>query len=360
MPLQAEIDQHRKEIHTDGYPMSLGEILNLYRDGELEIHPEFQRFFRWTPKQKSRWIESILLGIPLPSIFVAQRDDGVWDVIDGLQRLSTILELVGELKDEDGKKRSPLVLEETPLLPSLKGKHWRILTEEQRRFIKRAKLDLKIILRESHESSKYELFRRLNTGGSFLSDQELRSAFLVGANREFFRWLYALSQLEAFRACLLLSDNQIAQQYDLELVVRFVAFRTLPPEGLTGIDELGEFLTDNILQAALDRTFPRAEHERAFATVFETLAAGLGENSFRKYDLQGKRFTGAFSISAFEVIALGLGYHHGRYKPRKDAGAVADIITKKVWAKPDFLTSSGVSATQRIPRTIPRGREVFK
>lgn len=359
MSLQDEIDQHRKEIHTDGYPMSIGEVLNLYRDEELEIHPEFQRFFRWTAKQKSRWIESVLLGIPLPSIFVAQRDDGVWDVIDGLQRLSTILELVGELKDEDGKKKEPLVLEDTKLLPSLKGKGWRTLSEEQRRFIKRAKLDLKIILRESHESSKYELFRRLNTGGSFLSDQELRSAFLVGANRDFFRWLSGLSQLETFQACLLLSENQLAQQYDLELVVRFVVFRTLPPERLTGIDELGEFLTDSILQGALAANFPRPEHERAFKTVFETLAAGLGENSFRKYDVQQKRFTGAFSISAFEVIGLGLGYHHKQYRASKDAAAVADRITKKVWAKPDFLTSSGVSAAQRIPRTIPRGREVF-
>jgi hypothetical protein len=360
MSLQAEIDRHRKEIHTDGYPMSIGEVLNLYRDGELEIHPEFQRFFRWTSKQKSRWIESILLGIPLPSIFVSQREDGVWDVIDGLQRLSTILELVGELKDEAGRKKPPLVLEETKLLPSLKDKSWRTLGEEQRRFVKRAKLDLKIILRESHESSKYELFRRLNTGGTFLSDQELRSAFLVGANGDFFRWLSGLSQLSEFRACLLLSENQVAQQYDLELVVRFLVFRTLPPEKLTGIEELGEFLTDAILNAVGSDGFPLAEHERAFRTVFETLAPGLGENSFRKYELRDDRFTGAFSISAFEVIALGLGYHYKQYKPARDADAVAKLIQKKVWGKPDFLTSSGVSAAQRIPRTIARGRELFE
>jgi hypothetical protein len=92
MSLQEEINARSKEIHTDGYPMSLGEIISLYRDGELDIHPEFQRFFRWTPQQKSMLIESILLGIPIPSIFVSQRDDGVWDVIDGVQRLSTIFD----------------------------------------------------------------------------------------------------------------------------------------------------------------------------------------------------------------------------------------------------------------------------
>ncbi len=65
---------------------------NLYTDNELDLHPEFQRFFRWKPSQKSRFIESLLIGIPIPSIFVYQREDGVWDVIDGVQRLSTIFD----------------------------------------------------------------------------------------------------------------------------------------------------------------------------------------------------------------------------------------------------------------------------
>lgn len=78
--------------------MSIGEITSLYKDNELDIHPEFQRVFRWSLPQKSKLIESVLLGIPLPSIFVSQRDDGVWDVIDGVQRLSTIFEFIGIFK----------------------------------------------------------------------------------------------------------------------------------------------------------------------------------------------------------------------------------------------------------------------
>src|SRR5688572_24146371 len=108
--LQAEIDSRRKEIKTDSYPMSIGELANLYKDHELDIHPEFQRFFRWSDFQKSRWIESVLLGIPLPSIFVAQREDGVWDVVDGLQRLSTLFQFMGLLRDQNDKPVKPLVL----------------------------------------------------------------------------------------------------------------------------------------------------------------------------------------------------------------------------------------------------------
>jgi uncharacterized protein with ParB-like and HNH nuclease domain len=79
MSLQNEIDLKIKEISTDGYPMSIGEIISLYKENEMDIHPEFQRFFRWTIEQKSRLIESILLGIPIPSVFVAQREDGISD-----------------------------------------------------------------------------------------------------------------------------------------------------------------------------------------------------------------------------------------------------------------------------------------
>ena len=114
MSLDLEIEARRAEIRSDGYPMSIGELISLYRDEELDIHPEFQRFFRWSEEQKSRLIESILLGIPIPSIFVSQREDGVWDVIDGLQRLSTIFELVGVLKDENGEILPPLTLTPNP------------------------------------------------------------------------------------------------------------------------------------------------------------------------------------------------------------------------------------------------------
>ena len=117
--LKQEIADRRAEIYSDGYPMSIGELINLYQDDELDIHPEFQRFFRWTDDQKSRLIESILLGISIPSIFVSQREDGVWDVIDGLQRLATIFQLVGILKNDKDQLEEPLKLTGTTYLPSL-------------------------------------------------------------------------------------------------------------------------------------------------------------------------------------------------------------------------------------------------
>src|SRR5260370_37955678 len=143
MSLQEEIDTRRKQIKADGYPISVGELVSMYRDGDLDIHPAFQRFFRWDNNQKSRWIESILLGIPTPSIFVAQRKDGVWDVVDGLQRLSTIFEFIGILRDRHDKIVKPLALQGTKYLPSVDGKLCDVgdnsPSEDQRRFITKEK-----------------------------------------------------------------------------------------------------------------------------------------------------------------------------------------------------------------------------
>ena len=92
--LQSEIDKMRKRIKTDNYPMSIGELANLYRDGDLNINPIYQRLFRWDIAQQSALIESILLGIPIPPIYVYQDSEGKWNLIDGLQRLSTIFKFM--------------------------------------------------------------------------------------------------------------------------------------------------------------------------------------------------------------------------------------------------------------------------
>jgi len=221
MALQEEILSRSAQIKTDSYPMSIGELLNLYRDGELDVHPEFQRVFRWTDSQKTRLIESILLNIPIPPIFVAQRKDGVWDVVDGVQRLSTILQFVGELKDENGKKIKPLTLEATKFLPSLGGKKWKgkgpkdkaAFSKEQQLYLKRAKLDVNIVMKESDEKSKYELFMRLNTGGTALEPQEVRNCLMIMAYPETYKWIRKLSEFEDFKTAISISEQLESEQY---------------------------------------------------------------------------------------------------------------------------------------------------
>ena len=369
MSLTEEIKARRAEVRSDGYPMSIGELINLYRDGELDIHPEFQRFFRWSEEQKSRLVESILLDIPIPSIFVSQRHDGVWDVIDGLQRLSTIFELVGELTDEDGNKVPPLKLQKTKYLPSLEGKTWDDksgsgIGDANKLIIRRSKIDIKIILMESSESTKYELFQRLNTGGSRLSDQEIRNAILIMVNPDAYRWIYDLAQDKNFQMCTPITDRAESEQFDLELVTRFLVFRRLEQSKLSAIGDLADFLTDQIVELAQSETFCewKDQESLAFRFTFAKLAGAIGENVFRRYDHQKGSYTGPFSRSAFEPIAMGFGHHYEKYS-QVEYSQIPNIepIVKHLWTMQEFTdnSGSGVRASTRIRSNIPLGRMLF-
>lgn len=385
MNLQQEIDIRRSEIRTDDYAMSIGELISLYRNKEIDIHPDFQRFFRWTLVQKSRLIESLLLGIPIPPIFVSQRNDGIWDVIDGLQRLSTIFEFLGILKDEDNVSKPPLILQDTKYLPSLKGVVWgddpllreqaslsqsTSLIEEkpvsttsldvtQRLLIKRAKIQVNIILEGDDKSSKYELFMRLNTGGSNLSFQELCNCMLLSLNRKAYEWLTSLSDEENFKHCVNLTDRAISERYDMELVLRFLVFRSLDETHLRSMGDLNEFLTKKALEMATSTTFNWEKEGEYFKRTFDLLHSTVQGNAFRRYDTIKGRFVGGFLVSVFETIAFGIGYNLDSID--KQAIDVEEKI-KLLWQRAEFTeaTRSGRSASSRISRVVPLGREVFR
>ena len=365
--LQEQIDAQRMQIRTDSYSMSIGEWTSLYESKEVDIHPEFQRFFRWTPFQKSRLIESIMLGIPIPPVFVSQRADGVWDVVDGLQRLSTVYEFMGMLKDAQGNYKPNLKLEKPNLLTALEGKVWDeeagsrdYLTSQQRLLIKRAKIDVNIILRESDSKTQYELFNRLNTGGTQLSDQEVRNSILVMLNTDLYESMNVLATNDKFREIVALTDRALEERYDLDLITRFLVFRTMSEGDLKRVGDLNDFTTTQIQVIARDPAFDIEQTKEAFERTIDLLYSTMGNESFKKYHQSRQKFLGGFTISAFEGIALGIAYHYPN---------ILDISTEELkaksiemWNHPEFVkhTGSGVSASQRIPHTIRIGRDIFK
>ncbi|MGB5770777.1 MAG: DUF262 domain-containing protein [Crocosphaera sp.] len=366
MSLQQEIDKTRNEIRTDGYSMSIGEWISLYEQNEINIYPEFQRCFRWSDHQKSAFIESILLGIPIPPIFVSQRDDGVWDVVDGVQRLSTIYEFVGILnKNEDEKNNDPVSLQKTTYLDSLEGKKWddpddedNSLTQTQRLLIKRAKIAVNIVEKESDKMIKYELFQRLNTGGSIAKPQEVRNCILVMLNKNLYELIRSLANYEPFRNCTALSDRLYEEQYDMELVLRFIL---LLDKDKKSIEELGGdvsvFLTEEMRKIALDQTLDYDHVETAFKRTFEVLNETTGDDSFKRYKPEQDRFLGGFLLSAFEVVALGIGYN---YENLPLTNNIPELI-KSIWSDETYKkwSGAGVNAARRLPYLVPLGREVF-
>jgi hypothetical protein len=364
MSLQEELDKIRPVIRTDDYSMSIGELSSLYEKRELDIHPEFQRFYRWDEYQKTRFIESVMLGIPIPPIFVSQRDDGVWDVVDGLQRLSTIFQFMGILKDSEGKIESPLVLEKTKHLPSLEGKLWESTEKPensfdvaQRLYLKRSKLHVSIILRESSEFAKYELFQRINSGGSKLSDQEMRNCILVQKNPQMYRWLDELAHHDNFIQCTELTEKAIDERYDQELVLRFITLCKVEEKELSNVGDVGEYLMDMMVKKADNKGFNYDEEAQAFKTTFDILHDAIGENSFRRYDPKKQKYVGGFLITPFEVIALGIGYNYRNPLTIKEY----EPLIKRFWTDDisKLRAGSGIRASTRIPDTVPYGRALF-
>ena len=312
--LQDQIDAARMQVHTDSYPMSIGELVNLYEDGEIDIHPEFQRVYRWSEEQKSKLIESIILGIPLPSIFVAQRKDGIWDVVDGLQRISTILSFMGKLKNQDNELIQPLKLMATKYLPALKDKVWENPHDPNsevdidiKRLFKREKLDIKIIKRESEGDTKFELFQRLNTGGSKLSDQEVRNCMLLMLNDEGYSWLKGLAQDNNFIECTPLSDKQLEECYNQELALRFIIQRHFDDEVKRGHTDVAPYLNAEMTRIFHNDSGFNYERELSiFQKTFSILKQALSEESFKKYNTDKKKHEGAISLPVYEALTVGV------------------------------------------------------
>lgn len=367
MSLSDEIEEKRQEIHTDAYPMSIGELVNLYAENDLDIHPEFQRIYRWTEIQKSKLIESILLGIPLPSFFVAQKEDGVWDVVDGLQRLSTIFSFLGIYKNERGEQEPPLILKGTEYLPGLEGMAWsedtspdKHFSKDLQRAFKREKVDLKIIKKESDEQTKYELFQRLNTFGSSLSDQEVRNCLLIMIDKSFYEWIKELAGYQPFLNTLTITTRQMEEQYHLELVLRFLILKDAPTDEFKGAPDIGEYITKETKKLASNNAYDRVRERDVFSRTFALLESSLSDDSFRKY--QNEKYTGGFSLSIYEVIALGLGHHIDKYTVHDPSDKIKITAISRGLQNDVRYTAksgSGNKASDRLPHIVPLGRELF-
>lgn len=354
--LENQILEQRQRLSTDSYPMSIGELTNMYRDDELVISPQFQRLYRWDIEQKSRLIESILLGIPLPSVFVATRPTGDWEVIDGLQRISTLLEFQGVLKGFN----DPLVLQRTKYLPALDGRTWADgefpLSEAQRREIKRSKVDIKIIKKESASDAKYEIFQRLNSYGSALTSQEMRNAILVEKNPSFVEWLSDLARWEPFADSVNLPDRQVREKYPEELVLRFLYLHNFKDPSQTSLKGFIQGLDDASVGFAENFDSSGRLMNEIFTQTFKVIYKTGGFDLFRKYDKVKGKFLGGFSNTAFEVIAMGLGYNiANKNKYRTDLINCAKELWGEIGSR-QFAT--GKSTEQRMSLTLPLGREL--
>ncbi len=367
--LTDEIDNTQRLVKTDAYQLSIGEIVNMYKDRELVINPDFQRLFRWEIGQKSKLIESLLLGIPVPSIFVYERDNSTWELVDGLQRISTLLEFMGELlHPSSGQPEPPTALVATKYLPSLDKAVWvkseRIvdvpleeqtpLTSAQQLSIKRSRLSVEILKRPSDNTTKYDLFQRLNAGGIAANPQELRNCVAIMVNRGYFGFMKQLAESEPFLTVLAASDDQIEKQRHMEYVSRYLAHAYVPYDGKLDVEE---FIDTSIVTLATANETQQAGV--TFHRTFNWLRDAYGRDALRRRE--NDHAVGRVGLAAFEVIAVGIARNVAHVEQKPDPVAYVRQRISEFWQarEIDNFFAAGLRGTTRIQRTIPFGTAWF-
>jgi hypothetical protein len=349
--------------------MSIGEILGMYDEGDLIINPDFQRLFRWSAGQKSKLIESILLGIPIPSIFVFERDDGTWELIDGLQRVSTLLEFTGALLSPDGGVSPPSILEATKYLPSLHNVVWDIsdqienvptaqqnpLDKPQQLAIRRARLSVEILKRPSENHTKFELFQRLNAGGTQANAQELRNCIMIMVNPHYYQTVKQSAERDKFKEVIGVSEDQVEKQRHLEFATRFLVHSMIPYDGALDVEE---YIDEGIQQLCHlgDTAHAASLLDRTFDILFNVAQGG----ALRRY--HGGRHSGRIGLVALEGIAVGVAKNIDAIQALPDPQEFVRDRMQNFWQQPEIGTfmSQGLRGTSRIQRTVPFGEQWFR
>ena len=268
-------DPEKIRIHTKHY--SLRQVVEMIAEGDIDLAPDFQRQYVWKSRQRWGLIESLLLGIPLPSFYFNEDLTGRLQVVDGVQRLTTIFRYVTDQTFKLGK---------VIYLHELEGQGFDDLATLFRRRVNSAQFVAHVIDPQTPYRVKFDIFRRINTGGSPLSAQEIRHCMSKTRSREFLKELVSDQSFVTATGGALQNHPRMA---DREVALRFVAFRLFTSDEYAQHDSFDEFLgfvtdrLDDPTSQSLDQL--RTDFIRGMTNCYSV----FGEQAFRKWPLDSTR-----------------------------------------------------------------------
>ena len=262
-------DPDKIRVHTKHY--SLRQVVDMIADGDIDVAPDFQRKFVWNPRQRSGLIESLLLGIPLPSFYFNEDSTGRLQVVDGVQRLTTIFQYVHKQTFKLGK---------VTYLHELEGHGYDDLAMMFRRRLGGTQFVAHVIDPQTPYRVKFDIFRRINTGGTPLSAQEIRHCMSMPRSRKF---LKVLVNEESFITATGGSLENHRRMADREVALRFIAFRLYGSDEYAQHGGFHEFL--GFVTSRLDNsTFETLDCLRAdFIRGMRNCYSIFGDHAFRKW-----------------------------------------------------------------------------
>ena len=227
--LSEELDRERSKILIERYDITVRELVTMAttkvdeKSYELNITPAYQRKFRWDQEDESKLVESVYLELPVPPLFMAANDDGTWEVIDGLQRISTLVHFTCD--DEDDlrvvNKSEPLVLNNLEKLGRFEGSSFHDLPTQFRLRFEKKRMTAVVLQNTSDEDVRYDLFERLNKQGITLTPQEVRSCVHIDLMRE----ISNISKNEDYQDIVSLAENNQNDGTIEEIVLKFIAYK---------------------------------------------------------------------------------------------------------------------------------------
>jgi hypothetical protein len=330
------------QIRVATRQFSIRNVLDMIDEKALELAPDFQRNRVWKARQKSRLIESVILQIPLPAFYFAEDGDGQFRVVDGLQRLSTIHDFV-----RGGDERG-FALAELEYLSEEQGKRFADLSAPFARRMNNAQIVVNVIDPVTPPEVTYNIFKRLNTGGSPLNTQEIRHCMSKGRSRAFLKRLTNMPEfLEAAGPAL---HNHV-RMVDREVALRFCAFRIIGSErehlvrGMDGFLEAATTILDDPHQISNEQLDELAE---SFGNAMANAKHVFGSHAFRKWPLGSEKIS-LFNRALFESWALALA-DAPRPQVARSAPAIARLAREAMSDNREYIDA--ITFTTNDPNKI--------
>lgn len=211
--LLLRFNEAQTQLVTQTADVPLGTLAQMVESGGINLQPSFQRRERWKIEKQTALIESFLLNVPVPPIYLSEEFDGTYTAIDGKQRLHAIAEFIN----------NRMTLKEPERLPEADGITFEYLPVPiQNSLLLRPSMRVVTLLRQTHSDLKYEVFLRLNRGGESLNDQEIRNVAFRGLLNDI---IYELAENEFLKQQLKIDNNKSAayrNMEDAEYVLRFM------------------------------------------------------------------------------------------------------------------------------------------
>ncbi|NVB37140.1 DUF262 domain-containing protein [Pseudenhygromyxa sp. WMMC2535] len=342
-------DPERIRVHTKHF--SLRQVVDMIQDEDIDIAPDFQRLYVWKEQQRWSLIESILLGIPLPTFYFNENEDGTMQVVDGVQRLTTIFNFLR------GEK---FTLGEMGYLNELSGKTFEGLSQAFRRRMHNTQFVVHVIDPQTPFRVKFDIFRRINTGGSPLSPQEIRHCMSRRRSRSL---LHKLATSESFNRATGGSLRNHIRMADREVALRFCAFRVFDLDTYDRSKSLDTFLIEATERLDDESKFTDKDLKElvfAFHRAMDNAHAVFGEHAFRKWPLSSER-RNPVNRALFEAWSVVLADYE-REKVVAKADQIAKAARRLMTDDEDFLAaiSQGTGDSRRVRRRFEAVRGIVQ